>query len=157
MSELRALRESRNLTQREAAQNAGISLRSYISYENDPAKENTLKYRYLMQEVGRMNQLDETHGILSVDDIRNVCGRVFPEYDIDYCYLFGSYAKGKAVETSDVDLLVSGSVTGLKFYELAEKLREELHKQVDLLDRKQLVNNEALLDEVLKDGVKIYG
>ena len=147
MSELRALRESRNLTQREAAQNAGISLRSYISYENDPAKENTLKYRYLMQEVGRMNQLDETHGILSV----------FPEYDIDYCYLFGSYAKGKAVETSDVDLLVSGSVTGLKFYELAEKLREELHKQVDLLDRKQLVNNEALLDEVLKDGVKIYG
>lgn len=109
-----------------------------------------------MQEVGRMNQLDETHGILSVDDIRNVCGRVFLKYDIEYCYLFGSHAKGKAVETSDVNLLVSGSVTGLKFYELAEKLREELHKQVDLLDRKQLVNNEALLDEVLKDGVKIY-
>ena len=44
----------------------------------------------------------------------------------------GSYAKGKATETSDIDLFVSDSITGLKFYELAEKLRESLHKKVDL-------------------------
>jgi len=51
----------------------------------------------------------------------------------------------------------STETTGLKFYGLTEELREALHKQVDLLDKKQLINNEALLDEILKEGIKIYG
>ena len=71
--------------------------------------------------------------------------------------LDGSYAKGKATEQSDVDLLISTKETGLRFYEIAERLRESLHKKVDLLDVKQLVNNETLIDEMLKEGIKIYG
>ena len=45
----------------------------------------------------------------------------------------------------------------MKFYELVETLRENLKKKVDLLDTKQLNNNPALLNEILKDGIKIYG
>ena len=82
---------------------------------------------------------------------------MFSEYNIIYCYLFGSYAKGTADEKSDVDLLISGTVSGLRFYELAEKLREKLHKRVDLLDVNQLMGNINLLNEVLSDGLKIYG
>ena len=52
---------------------------------------------------------------------------------------------------------MSADVQGLQFYELAESLREQLHKRIDLLDVKQLVNNEALLKEVLRDGIRIYG
>ena len=40
---------------------------------------------------------------------------------------------------------------------LVERLRESLHKKVDLLDINQVVNNAELLNEVLKEGVKIYG
>ena len=40
---------------------------------------------------------------------------------------------------------------------MTERLRESLHKKVDLLDLKQLSNNENLLREVLKEGIKIYG
>ena len=76
---------------------------------------------------------------------------------MQYCYLFGSYAKGKASPVSDIDLLVSSGVTGLKFYELTEKLREKLHKKIDLLDVKQLSENTDLINEVLKDGIRIYG
>ena len=82
---------------------------------------------------------------------------MFSEYEVEYCYLFGSYAKGKATGSSDVDLLISSKITGLKFYELVEKLREELHKKVDLLDFRQLLGNEKLLNEVLKEGIRIYG
>jgi hypothetical protein len=32
-----------------------------------------------------------------------------------------------------------------------------LHKKIDLLDVKQLAGNAELLNEVLKDGIKIYG
>ena len=71
--------------------------------------------------------------------------------------MFGSYAKGKAVGKSDVDLLIATETTGLRYYEIAERLREALHKKVDLLDIKQLVGNENLLKVILKEGIKIYG
>ena len=82
--------------------------------------------------------------------------KALAEYSVDYCYLFGSYAKGTASEQSDVDLLVSMPVDGLKFFELLERLREGLKKKVDLLDTAQLRNNEILVQEILKDGIKIY-
>ena len=157
MTTLKELRTRKQLTQREAARRIGVSLRSYVTYENDEGKVDTPKYRFLASELERIAPLDEEHGILSVEQIGEACRNILSEYDVDCCWLFGSYAKGKATGTSDVDLLVSTSVTGLKFYELAERLREALHKKVDLLEAAQLLNNEPLLREVLKDGVRIYG
>ncbi|MCR4673362.1 MAG: nucleotidyltransferase domain-containing protein [Lachnospiraceae bacterium] len=157
MTELKACRLEKKLTQAEVSSRLGVSLRSYISYENDAAKQRTLKYRFLLQELQKLNPLDEEHGILSLKDIQTVCNNVFSEYSVDFCYLFGSYAKGTATETSDVDLLISTNTTGLRYYELTERLREALHKKVDLLETKQLLNNEYLLKEVLKEGIRIYG
>lgn len=157
MGALKELRTSKKLTQQEVAEAIGVSLRSYITYENDPGKESTPKYRFLLQEVEKMGLIDEEHGVLTQKDIAQTCADVFENYNVDYCYLFGSYAKSTATETSDVDLLVSSSVTGIQFYGLVEELRETLHKKVDLLDAKQLLENETLLNEILKEGIKIYG
>ena len=157
MTELKSLRQKNQLTQKEAAQKIGISLRSYISYENEEALTETPKYRFLLAEMNEITRLDEEHGVLTMDGIRAVCSRIFQQYPVQYCYLFGSYAKGTASSSSDVDLLISSGVTGLRFYELAEKLRNGLHKKIDLLDIKQLTGNTELLNEVLKDGIKIYG
>jgi predicted nucleotidyltransferase len=111
----------------------------------------------LFETLEKINPIDEEHGILTIDDIKNACKMVLDEYSVKYCVLFGSYAKGKATELSDVDLLISSDVTGLRFFGIAERLREELHKKVDLLDLRQLKNNEELLDEILKDGIRVYG
>ncbi|MCR4867173.1 MAG: nucleotidyltransferase domain-containing protein [Lachnospiraceae bacterium] len=157
MTELKRLRTSKNLTQQEVADKAGISLRSYIMYENDENRSHTIKYRFLLQEIAEMNRIDEEHGILTIEDLTKICNTVFSEYNISYCYLFGSYAKGTATESSDVDLLVSGDISGLKFYELVERLRTALHKKVDLLDIKQILNNEDLANEILKEGIRVYG
>lgn len=157
MSDLKELRKSKHLTQQEAAFRIGVSLRSYISYENDKTKEGSPKYRFLLQELEKINPIDEEHGVLERDELINICSEILSEYDVDYCYLFGSYAKGKASGSSDVDLLISAKVTGLKYYELVERLREALHKKVDMLDTKQLLKNETLLNEVLKEGIRIYG
>ena len=157
MTELKRLRKAKRLTQQEAATRIGVSLRSYVSYENDVNKTSSPKYRFLVSEIEKIDPVDEEHGILSKEDIINACSQVLPDYGVDYCYLFGSYAKGKATPSSDVDLLISSTITGLKYYELVERLREELRKKVDLLDMKQLLGNEALLNEVLKEGIRIYG
>lgn len=156
MSTLKELRLSKNLTQAQACDILGVSLRSYKSYENDEAKAGTLKYKYMVELLEKHISIDEEHGILTLDAIKAACEKVLGEYTVKYCILFGSYAKGTAKETSDVDLLISTDVTGLRFFGIAERLRTELHKKVDLLDLKQLKDNSALLDEILKDGIKVY-
>lgn len=158
MSEtLKEIRKEIGYTQTQAAEYLNVSVRSYKSYENDASKVDTIKYAYMVEKLSKLNFVDESHGILSVEQIKNKCADIFKEYNIEYAYLFGSYAKNKANEESDVDILVSSTVKGLKFYGLVEKLSRGLKKKVDLLDTNQLVSNSELLNEILKDGLKIYG
>ncbi len=114
-----------------------------------------MKYEYMMQKLDKYDFVDENHGILTVQKIKDICNDVLSSYDVEYCYLFGSYAKNKAKEDSDVDLLISTSISGIHFYDLVETLREGLKKKVDVLNIEQLNNNLELINEILKDGIKI--
>ena len=153
---LKQLRIKKGLTQIAASKLLGVSLRSYKDYENNQNKTNTVKYKYFIQELEKYGFIDEEHGVLSLEDIKITINDILSQYDVDYCYLFGSYARHKAKDNSDIDLLISTSITGMEFYGLAEHLREELKKRVDLLNLEQLNNNPTLLNEILKDGIKIY-
>ena len=157
MVDLKELRIEKKMTQQEVADLVGISLRSYKSYENDEEKQNTIKYNYIVEQLSKINQIDEETGILELEDIVRKCSKVFERYEVSFCYLFGSYAKGKATPVSDVDLLISANVKGLKFYGLVEEIRTALHKKVDVLDMNQLKDNIELTEEIFKDGIKIYG
>lgn len=155
---LKELRISKKLTQAESAEYLGMPLRTYQNYENDEKKRTSMKYLYMMEKLEKYDYLDETTGVLSIEQIKEACGQVFSNMDVDYCYLFGSYAEGTPHEKSDVDLLISASITGLDYYNLIETLRSKLfNKKIDLLTVKQLENNFDLLDEILKKGIKIYG
>ncbi len=154
---LKTLRLEKHLTQEQAADILGISRRSLVRYEQNEAALPEKKLRYFCELLNEYGLIDEAHGVLSLEQIKRICADVFAGYDVEYCYLFGSYAKEKAKEKSDVDLLISTAEKGLRFYELAELLRENLKKKVDLLDLMQLTNNPTLLQEILKDGIKIYG
>lgn len=157
MENLKNLRNEKKLTQQQAADLLGVSLRSYKSYENDKEKEGTLKYNYMIEKLAEVNLIDEEHGVIELEDLKRKCSAVLKKYDVNFCYLFGSYAKAKANPTSDVDLLISANVKGLMFYGLVEEIRTALHKQVDVLDTSQLKDNLELMQEILKDGIKIYG
>lgn len=157
MKDLKSIRLDKELTQQQAAGIVGISLRSYKSYENDLDKRGNLKYNYIYEKLSQINPIDEEHGIVDLEYIKRKCSKVFDKYKINFCYLFGSYAKGKANADSDVDLLISTEIKGLKFYGLVEELRSSLHKKVDVLEVIGLKDNVELLEEILKDGIKIYG
>ena len=154
---LKELRKQKKLTQAECAKYLGMPLRTYQNYETDKAKASSMKYSFMVRKLQEYGYIDETHGLLTVDQIKEICTEIFADYAVDYCYLFGSYAKGKATDTSDIDLLVSTSTTGMRFYDLVEALREGLRKQVDVLNYEQLKDNPDLVNEILKDGIKIYG
>ena len=154
---LKELRKEKGLTQAAAAKVVGVPMRTYVRYESDENKKETIKYRYIVETLQKYGVIDEEHGLLTIEKIQELCAPLFEEYGVKYAYLFGSYAKGKATEKSDVDLLISMPVNGLAFYELVERLRGSLKKKIDLLDETQLENNTALVKEILQDGIKIYG
>jgi predicted nucleotidyltransferase len=134
----------------------GIPLRTYKNYENDPSKRDSVKYRYILSSLESYAPIDEEHGVLTLDFIKKTVGDILKDYDVDYCLLFGSYSREEAHDSSDVDLLICTSLTGLDFFGLDEKLRRALHKKVDLLTLESLKNNEELTKNILRDGVKIY-
>ena len=153
---LKEIRLQNNLTQDEAAKILGVTSRTYINYESGKINEDSLKYKFIVDTLKKTNQIDEEHGILTVEQIKTICNDIFKDYQIEYCYLFGSYAKNKATEKSDIDLLIKIPIDGMKYFELLELLREKLIKRIDLLTSTQLNNNDSLIDEILKYGIRIY-
>ena len=96
MTELKRLRLQKRISQREASERIGVSLRTYVTYENDASKERTAKYRFLLSEIVAMNSVDEEHGVLAFEDIQRGCAEVLVRYPVEYCIMFGSYATGTA-------------------------------------------------------------
>ena len=118
-----------------------------------------LKRKAIFDALKDKYEITEEKGILKFENIKIKVGEVLDKYkdEVKFCYLFGSYAKGYAKENSDVDLCISTSLTGLKFVGLSGELRENLNKNIDLLRLSDVQNNNDLLNEIMKDGTKIYG
>ena len=153
-------RKQYGLSQLEAASIVGVPVRTLRRYESDDHYGSNFKRASFIEIINKYCEINEEKGLLSIDEIKNKLSDLFEkEYSgqIDFCYLFGSYAKGIAKENSDVDLYVCSSLTGLKFVGLIEKIRLTLHKKVDLIRSSELNNNIDLVNEILRDGIKIYG
>ena len=157
MNELRQKRKELGLTQEQAAKACGVSRRTYQTYE----ETNNLNATYdeLIRKLDEMGILDGSNYISNVKYIKNVCRHLFKEKypEIECAYLFGSYARGEATGKSDIDILVVCPPMGMKFYGIAAELEERLHKQIDLHTHRQLVKSEKFLEQILKEGIKIYG
>jgi predicted nucleotidyltransferase len=157
---LKQIREQYNISQSQAASIVSIPLRTYVRYESDESYGSKLKRAMIINLLSESCEVSEDKGIYTIEQIKNIVSEVVTnEYQdsVELCYLFGSYAKGNAMETSDVDLLISSDVKGLKFFGMVEKLRTSLHKKVDVLSLEQLKDNLELTNEILRDGIRIYG
>ena len=157
---LREIRESYNVTQSTVANLINIPLRTYVRYENDDSYGDELKRQKMIEILEKAFEINEDKGILTIDHIKKVVSQVIDskyKNEIEFVYLFGSYSKGYAKDSSDVDLCVSTKLSGFKFLGLTENLRVELSKRVDVIRLSDLSNNIDLVNEIMKDGIKIYG
>ena len=153
------IRKEYKLSQIGAASLLGLPVRTYIRYEKDNNYGDSLKRTMMINTLIEKCEITETKGLLNVKQIKESLVSLFDsEYkdQIEFCYLFGSYAKGYAKEDSDVDLCISTNLTGLKFVGLSESIRQVLHKKIDLIRFSNLKNNLELINEIMKDGIKIY-
>ena len=152
-------RKQYNVSQAEVATLLGIPVRTYIRYEQDNNYGSELKRQTMINLINNKYEITEDKGLLNVDYIKKQLNILFNnQYKevVEFCYLFGSYAKGYATEKSDVDLCVSTSLKGLDFVGLSEDIRTLLHKKIDLIRFDTLKDNLELINEIMKDGIKIY-
>lgn len=152
---LREIRKENHLTQAEVASMLSIPLRTYVRYENDSNYVDTYKYSKMLEDLKKSVAVDEEHGVLSLNTIQNIVVPVLNKHNIKYCMLFGSYAKNKARENSDIDLLIDTDITGLAFFKIIEELRQATHKKIDLLRLKDLEIGNPIILEILKEGIRI--
>ncbi len=76
--------------------------------------------------------------------------------DISYCALFGSFARGDAEESSDIDLLVRFSKPkGFNWIDAALEIEDELGRKVDLVTEGSL--SPYVREHALEDIKILYG
>ena len=154
--ELKEIRVAKGLTQAQAAEIAGVSLESYKNHELGRSKSDSPLGRMILEKIESYERYGFDRGILPLDVIKEALNKVFSDAQIDFAYLFGSYARGEALETSDVDILISGSITGLDFFSLGGQLERALHKRVDVIRLEDISSNAEFLLEILRSGIRVY-
>ncbi|MCG8485636.1 MAG: nucleotidyltransferase domain-containing protein [Clostridia bacterium] len=85
--------------------------------------------------------------IYSLGELKRIIGPIASKYSISVVYLFGSYARGEATDSSDVDILIDlegSAIRGLfDLGALYNDLSETLGKPVDLVTTDSIVQLEA--------------
>ena len=90
------------------------------------------------------NQLPSSQKRPNLEEIKSTLQRIMPEikerYKVKYLGVFGSYVRGEASKTSDLDLLVEfeQAPTLYEFIRMERYLSEEVGIKVDLVMKKTL-------------------
>jgi predicted nucleotidyltransferase len=96
--------------------------------------------------------------MLSIEEIKSYIMPVVKKYPIVRIILFGSYARGDASDTSDVDLIVEsqGRLHNRKIFALGGELLDVFPVRVDVYDILEIKNPSAMYENIQKEGVVIY-
>lgn len=91
------------------------------------------------------------------DELFLIIKALLEKYHAECAILFGSYARGDATESSDIDVIVVGGETfrPKDIFAFGEELRERTNKNVDAFEMREVNKNSAFYDNVMKEGVRI--
>ena len=94
--------------------------------------------------------------VYTIEEIRSIVAPIAAIHNVDRIYLFGSYARGEATPSSDIDLRVDkGRLRGLiALGALYADLEDGLGKKLDLLTTGSL--DQKFLQHIAKEEVLIY-
>lgn len=158
---IKQARLNAGLTQASASEYLGISKRTIGSWEDGSRTPSTgvllaIAEKILAYPKKREAVYSTKEGIYSLSEIISIVRRVVQTEDVSRVVLFGSYAKGLAKATSDVDLYVETPLIGFAFFGLAEKLKNALKKEVDAIGSKEVIPDGKVDREIKNTGIVIY-
>lgn len=96
--------------------------------------------------------------MLTIEEIKHAVAKIGKKYGIKNAYLFGSYAKGKATESSDVDIIIDrgniGDLIELSGFRL-DLINELNGVDVDVLTTGSV--RPRFFDLIKSDRILLYG
>lgn len=95
--------------------------------------------------------------ILSTSEIATRVRPIAEKYRVQAVYLFGSYARGEADETSDLDFLVFGGehFKPTLIFAFAEELRAALEKEIDVFEISEINTDSVFYDTIMKERLQV--
>lgn len=95
--------------------------------------------------------------IFTIQDIKALVSPIAPKYKVREIYLFGSYARGDANESSDLDFLVLGGENFklTMIFSLAEELRDVLKKNVDVFEINEINQDSDFYHTIMKERLLV--
>lgn len=95
--------------------------------------------------------------IFTIKDIEALVKPIAEKYKVEEIYLFGSYARGEADESSDLDFLVFGGENFklTMIFSLAEELRTVLKKEVDVFEINEINKDSEFYKTIMKERMLV--
>lgn len=95
--------------------------------------------------------------IFTIEEIERLVKPIAAKYKVKEIYLFGSYARGEANESSDIDFLVFGGENFRRtlIFFLAEELRIVLKKEVDVFEISEINENSDFYNTIMRERLLI--
>ena len=99
--------------------------------------------------------MSEMYGI---SEISEKLRPIFESFPIYKAILFGSYSRGAATVSSDIDIVIDsrGEIRGLNFYGVLDEIVETLNIDVDLFEVSEIRQNSTIESEIMELGVVLY-
>ena len=96
--------------------------------------------------------------IISFEEIKKKTIPILRDYPVNKATIFGSFSKGEANNTSDIDLYIdtNGKLKGLDFVGLLEILVDTLGIDIDLIDKSHIDKDSFIMQEIESGGIVIY-
>ena len=125
-----------------------------IIFHEIMAQSSTLCYNFvIIKQSVHTAKTNIKEAFMQPDEIITKIAGLCSKYSVNKCILFGSRAKGTALERSDIDVAVSGASD---FYALDEEVQNlPTLFTIDLINL-DTCRNTLLLEDINKYGKKIY-
>lgn len=95
--------------------------------------------------------------IFTIKDIEDLVRPIAEKYKVKEIYLFGSYARGEADESSDLDFLMLGGENFklTRIFSLAEDLRKALNKDIDVFEINEINKDSDFYNVIMKERLLV--
>jgi predicted nucleotidyltransferase len=95
---------------------------------------------------------------MTIDEIRNILTPIVSPYPINRVILFGSYARGDASQSSDVDLIIDseGRLNAFDYFGVIGMIVKKMPIKVDVFELDEVKRPSSMYDSISKEGVIIY-
>ena len=94
--------------------------------------------------------------VFSLNEICKISVPIAEKYGVDKLYIFGSYAREEATETSDIDILIDkGDICNLlDYFAFVSDLEDSFEKHVDVVTI--TCNDKEFVEKVMEEAILIY-